>query len=339
MCHESSERLFVRPLFVLMLAALAGCLQIDTHVQLNEDGSATITERVRFSRRLLDLGDNQKGQPKLSDLLQKKAVLDRMKHMGKGIKLQSHEVKPADKGSLESVAVFHIADINQLRYLSPYPSYADYTKNNTVRFSCVPLYKSEGYVGVAGQMRLTVHNVKGGRGTPKPHPAKQPPPSKNQVYRELAPVFRDMLREFKVRLVFECYGPISRTGFGHRNARAGTHRVDIINVTDQDLDNHGSKILENEEVMLDLVRLELGSADIVGHTQGFAGNHTLPVYLPWGSPYQRWRRSSSIYFRPSKPLFDRHFKGKKLDYSRWRAAPPEKHVPARFDKIGYKPRR
>jgi hypothetical protein len=326
-------------LSALLLALLAGCLQIDTHVQLNEDGSATITEKVRFSRRLLDLGDSQQGQPKLSDLLKKDAVLERMKHMGKGITLKSHKVAPAARGSLESTAVFHIPDLNNLRYVSPYPSYADYAKHNVVRFRCVPLYKSHGYVGNAGQMEVTILPAKGGKKTGKPDPARQPPPSKNQVYRELAPVFRDMVRGLKLRLVFESYAPIARTGFGHRNARAGAKRVDIINVTDEDLDSHGSKIFENEEVMLDLLRWQLGSRDIVAHTQNFAGNHTLPVYLPWGSPFQRWRGSNGIFFRPSRQLFDRHFKGRKLDYARWRASPPEKHVPAKFDSIGYKPRR
>ena len=39
----------------LLLLLAAGCLQIETHMKLHEDGSATITERLQFSKNLLDL--------------------------------------------------------------------------------------------------------------------------------------------------------------------------------------------------------------------------------------------------------------------------------------------
>ena len=50
----------VRGLMILVLAAAgAGCLQIETRVKLNPDGSATVTERVLFTRRLLDLSNKE----------------------------------------------------------------------------------------------------------------------------------------------------------------------------------------------------------------------------------------------------------------------------------------
>jgi hypothetical protein len=340
--NKRDEEPMKRYLIALITFALlaAGCLQIDTHVKLNEDGSATITEKLRFSRRLLDLEDKADAKLKPSRFLTKAAVLERMKHMGKGIRLVSHKVVNVEKGAKESVAVYHIPDLNDLRYLSPFPSYADYAKNNTIRIRCYPLYKSESYVGGAGEMAVVFWPTKNPRREARPEkgkPApKAPTPMELQTYRELRPVFRDILRDFKVRLRFESYAPIRATGFGHRGRRAGVNYCDLIDFSDDDLDNHGGTFLENQEIMIDLLRWKLGSANVVNHTRGYAGNLTLPVYLPWGSKHCPWRGSSGIFFKPSLPLFNRHFKGKKLDYSRWRANPPNKHVPARFDRIGYK---
>ncbi|MFO7898187.1 MAG: hypothetical protein R6V58_03900 [Planctomycetota bacterium] len=137
-----------------LLAALSGCLQIDTHIKLYEDGSATVTEKLRFSKRLLDLEAKQAADLRLSSLLTRKAALDRMKHMGKGIELVSHKIHDVEKGARESLAVFRIADLNDFRYVSPFLAYVDYPKNNVIRAKLYPLYKSENYVGVAGQMAV-----------------------------------------------------------------------------------------------------------------------------------------------------------------------------------------
>jgi hypothetical protein len=317
----------------------AGCLQIDTHIKLHEDGSATITETLRFSRRLLDLEDKT-GKGSLTALLEKPAALERMKHMGKGVRLVSHEVRDAERGARESVAVYKIQNLNEFRYASPFPSYADYATNNVIRAKLYPLYKSEGYVGTAGEMAVVFWPTRRPQKQSGPKkgepPPRRPAPLDQQPFRQLGPVFRDILEGFRLRLRFESYAPLRATGFGHRGGKAGVHHCDLIDFSWEDLDNHGGKFLANEEIMVDLLRWELGSQDIVNHTKGFVGNTTLPVYLPWGSPHCPWRGSSGIFFRPSRALFDRHFKGKKLDYSRWRKSPDKKLVPARFERIGYK---
>ena len=41
-------------LAAILASAASGCLQIETRIKLHEDGSATITERLQFSKRLLD---------------------------------------------------------------------------------------------------------------------------------------------------------------------------------------------------------------------------------------------------------------------------------------------
>ncbi|MCG3181510.1 MAG: hypothetical protein BIFFINMI_03906 [Phycisphaerae bacterium] len=325
------------------LLLLGGCLQLDLHVLLEPGGGATVTERLQFSRRLLDLGGSAGGDLQLAPLLEKAAILDRMKQMGRGVTLVSHEVRDAEKGARESAAVFHVDDLNELRYVSPFLAFADYAKNNVVRFQMVPLLKSRNYVGTAGEMAVSLKLLKPPQNQPQRdenNPATPgPTPRQLQIYRELQPVFKDMMQGFSLKLTFESYAPLTGTGFGLRDHRAGTHVVDLIDVSDQDLDALGSSVLDNEEVMLDLLQGDYGSQDIVKTVGGFQDNKTVPLLLTWGSPYCPWHPGDEIVFAPSRQLFDRYFAGKKLDYSRWAPNPPDKHVEAKFEKIGWDPDR
>ena len=178
--------------FLLAAAMLPGCLQIDLLVRVNTDGSATVTERVRFSRRLLDLGSKEGGELKLAPLLDKPAVLERMKHMGKGVRLVSHKIVDAEKGARESVAVFHVPGVNELRYISPFLAYADYPENNVLKAEMKPLYKSRNYRGSAGEMQIRFVPLKRPKSHPRPKKDEPPPegpsPLAQQVYRDLQPV-------------------------------------------------------------------------------------------------------------------------------------------------------
>ena len=339
----TGRRATIRAILVLVLALLptSGCLQLDLRVRLNTDGSATVIERVRFSRRLLDLGGRKDAPLAVAPLLERAAVEKRMKHMGKGVKLVSHKIVDVEKGARESQTVLHFADINDLTYISPFMAFADYPANNTLKVQMKPLYKSNNYVGKGGEMAVTFMLLK----TPKSHPRHKeddpkpegPSPREQQIYRDLQPVFRDMLGGFKLRMTFECYAPISATGFGWRDHRAGTNLVDLIHVTDQDLDTYGNAFFGNEEIMLDLLRGDLGSENIVKVVQGFRDNKTVPLFLPFGSSYRWWHPNDGIFFRPSQKLFDRHFKGRKIDFDRWRST--GKNIrPASFAEVGFNPR-
>ena len=328
-------------LLATAVAPLAGCLELDLRVKLHTDGSATVTEKLRFSRRLLDLGGRQNAALQLAPLLERPAILERMKRMGTGLKLLSHKVVDAEKGARESVAVFRVEDVRELQYVSPFFAYADYAQNNVIKVHMRPLYKSRGYVGSAGQMELAFRPVKSPKDHPRPNkdapPPKGPSPREVQILRDLQPVFRDLLSEFKLRLTFECYGPISATGFGWRDRRAGTNIVDMIHVSDRDLDVYGHGFFDNEEIMLDLLRGQLGSRNVCNAVRHFQDNKTVPLFLPFGSAHRWWYPNDGIFFRPSRKLFDKYFKGKKLDFDRWRST--GKNIrPARFEKIGFDPK-
>lgn len=327
-------------LVLACLLFLPGCLEIDTRIKVNPDGSATVTEKLRFSQRLLDLGSKEEGALRVADLLTEEAVRDRLKVMGKGVQLVSHTVDDVEGGAREAATVFQVADLNDLRYASPFLAYTDFPENNIVRVEMVPLMKSRNYAGQAGEMAVAFRLVKPPKGEvidKNAPPEKGPSPRDLQALRQLQPVLADLLQGFKLRLTFESFSPISITGFGWRDRRAGTPIVDLIHITDKDLDQHGVSILDNEEIVVDLLRGRLGSANIAEVVKQFQDNHTVPLFLPWGSAHAPWRQSDEICFKPSKELFERHFAGKMLDFDRWQST--GKNIrPARFDEVGWQPK-
>lgn len=354
----------LRTLLLLALPLLAGCLQVDTTVRLEEDGSATITERLRFSRRLLEASRAETGAakdaPNVARFLTKQATEERLKLMGKGVRLVAHVVNEAEGGARESVSTYKIDDITELRYGSPFLASANYDENNVVQVRMRPIFKSK-YWGQAGDVRFyyprageLALSFKPLKPIPKPKPradrqAKSPSPLENQALRELLPVMRDFLKGFEVRLSFECYASIRSAGFGYRGRTAHTRKMDLLHFTDRTLDRHGKPFVENEELMLNLLRWRLAAKNIVDHVSRFPTNRTLPVFLSWGSGHGglrlttstyarhrafKWKISDEIFFPPSRPLFDKHFKGKELDFTLRAKLPKEI---ANYDKIGYQP--
>ena len=144
-----------------LLLLLAGCLQIETVVRYQEDGSALITERVNFSASLLDMASGDAGGAPLVSLLSREAAMKRLEHMGKGITLVSHELRDGLRGSRESLAVFRIPDLNDFYYVSPWFAYRDYAENNAIKWNVSPMYKSRAYAGGrAGEISIDFGHVK-----------------------------------------------------------------------------------------------------------------------------------------------------------------------------------
>jgi len=317
------------PLAALLLTA-AGCLQIETKIALHPDGSATITERLNFSRKLLDMAAGKDLPLQLETLLTRKAALERMQHMGKGIKLVSHQTRSGPKGSKESVTVFNIPDLADFVYVSPFIPAREKGPDRIPGLKTVvwPTYHDHhSWAYLAGWMCVSFRPV----GLPKP-PAKPkdkpaPPmpgrsPLESQAFRDLRPVFRDLMKTMKIKIVFESYAPVLTTRFGWRNANAGTHKADLIDfAADHNMDARSFPFLENEEVMVDLLRLDFGSNWLKNNVRGWQTNRTLPVLHSGGG----------IFFRPSAHYFNKHFKGKMLKHH-FKPA-----IPAKFESIGWRP--
>jgi hypothetical protein len=323
-----------------LLAALAlstaGCFELETIIAIRRDGGATVTERVRFSQQLLDFDVGQAGGNKIADLLSRQSVLDRMQHMGKGITLKSHETNDAENGSRESVAVFEIDDISELRYASPFLAYLDYADNNIVKVNMEPITVSNSSGRWrAGDITVWLRPVS----TPKRDfapqegdpPRPQPTPIELQKIRAVQPIFKEMMRGLKVKLTFESYAPLRRVGFGYRGRRSGDYHCDWINFSSENFDKYGIKVLDNEELLLELLRGETGGKNIIEHVAGFANNRTVPVFLGYGSRHG-YINGERICFPPSRTLFDRHLAGKMLTFVFEKG--PNRTRPASFAEIG-----
>lgn len=326
---------------LLLLAALAlaaGCLQLETHIQLREDGGAIVSERLRFSRVLLDLAGDREAE--LLRFISREGVLARMQQMGKGVTLVRHEVREADGNSRESLSEFQVADINDFLYAAPWPFYLDYASNAVMRCRLEPMLRN-GYSGGqdwAGSIALRFELLKPARGAddgkdPKAPAAAGPNPSELQLARELGPVFCDMLEDFHLKLSCGSYCPLIpyNGSIGFRNASANATSADLINFSSRDLDNWSGRFLENEEIMLDVVRLDLASANIIEHVRNYVGNATLPVYTP---NRHGGNAGTCVFVKPSRQLFDRYFAGKELVYAPW-ARGGQAKGPALFEKIGW----
>lgn len=322
-------KLLVRMLLAAIpLAMLGGCLQVETRILLHTDGSATVTERVTFSQRLLVLSSTAGKELNITDCLSKSAAEERGKHMGEGVALTSHRIEDAPQGARQSVAVFKVADINKFEYVSPFLAYSDYAEHTVLKASLFPIYEDTWYGRVGGQMAVTFKpTTKSAQRDPRKDENPPPPPSpvSLQVLRNLQPVFIDMMEGFKVRVVFESYGSLRfRQYYRYRGMRSGTHEFDLIDFSDSDLDNYSQSFLGNEEVMLELLRGKVHYPYVLDHTAGHGTNNTLPVYHPNGVP--------EIYFRPSREMFDKHFAGKTIKRE-------ERHggeMPAKWEQIGWR---
>lgn len=312
---------------IIALLSLVGCLQIETRVQIHEDASITVTERMQFSRRLIDLAAQSEDAAGVLAMLERKAVEARVEHMGEGAELVSHEIRDGEQGSKESVAVFTLPHINNFRYVSPYLARENYPNHTMLQCELFPVYEGRSghrRAGVIG-VRFTPVSSERRRGdddTPAPTPQEL------QIYRDLQPVFQDMMQGLRLRLVFESYAPI-RFGsiyYRYRGRGGDTKEYDLIDFSCEDLDRHGYEFLANEEIMIELLRRQFGGSNLTATTGQHGDNLTVPVFHPTGIP--------PVYFPPSRHLFDEHFEGRTLQFIQRRGGPRD----ADFDEIGYQPR-
>jgi hypothetical protein len=325
-------------LAILAAVFTAGCLQLDTVIKLNADGSADVTERFSLSRRLLDMAGKGGSGSTLERFLTEEAAQARLALMGEGVRLVHHEVRAGEKGARECVIRYKAADLTRLRYVSPFLASGSL---HALTFGLSP-YLSYRYTGEwPGALIVSVRHKAYERenDAQEQKPAPQLPqgvsPAELQVYRELVPVFADMLGEVKLKLRLEFYCNIGNTrGLVHRHRSSGVNYVDLINITDQDFDKHGYRMLENEEIMVEVLRWRLSGNSkskaygpfLTDHLQGQGSNLTLPLFHQGHGGVAR--------IRPSLPLFKKYFEGKTLDYGKRGGKQP-----AKFEKIGWRPKK
>jgi hypothetical protein len=309
--------------FAALLLLVTGCVQIETLIVLNPDGSGKITERLNFSRKLLDLADHAGDDLKLEPLLAREAVLERMKQMGQGIRLVSHEVRDGAQNSRESVTVFEIPNLADFTYVCPFVPRDAQTQAPRLKTVIRPSMGAMSSWTPAGRVCVEFQPQFVGKTIATTNlPSRSPLAS--QAFRDLRPVFQDLLEGLEIQVKFETYAPVELAFFGSgwRDANVRTRRVDLIDFAPgRDLDAYGYPLLDNEEVMVDLLRGDFNSPWVANTVREWAQNKTLPALHPGGE----------ILFRPSREYFDKFFIGKTLQY------PGRGSFPAKWEELGWTP--
>lgn len=309
MVTETRHR-FLLWLAVSACVVMAGCIELDLHIKVNADESVVVTERVRFSEQILDLASRLPANEGLAVLLKKERAEERVKQMGEGCRLVSHEVKDLPGGARESITVYKIADLNKLRVCSPALLVRGHEKSH-MGFRFYPQY--EGSWNVVGWHMLTRLNTPSPEQKSRRDPYWQdrPPaltPAEVQKYRELLPVLTDLMKDLKFTLAIEYWHPIAR-GVA-REAKSLPKKIYIMKYDETNLDQWGGRILDNEEFMLAVMRWDLESPHVTSVVRHFGSNLSIPVWnKARGTSGTGWH--GQIAVKPSKHMHDKYYKNRK----------------------------
>ena len=304
---------------LLAAAALltAGCSRLDVRIKLNADGSATIIERMTFSRTQLEQEVSLPGGPRLKDFLTKGRALKRAERMGAGCKLVRHQVRKTADAGMEATAVYTIPDINDLRYLPPFfaaPAQPASALRIEVGPSYAPRHASPDRPGhMYVQFSMQQAGKKPGAAAPA-RAAVKATPAELQALRELAPVAKDLLKDSRIRITFEAYDTFWYGSYQYfykltvPGTQSPTNKYYLINCSGADLDALGKNILDNQEVMLELLRGDYAGESIERHA-GWGrgrGNPRAPTFY---APDLTWR-TCRLRFAPSDYHRKKYFDGK-----------------------------
>ncbi len=294
--RKKAKRSAAAAMVLAALCGATGCLQLDMDIELHKkDAGATVTERLRISRTLLDLAQGRPGGvDQAVRHLNREAALSRMAHMGEGMTLQRHEIVELEDGSRESVAVYRIPDVENMRMLNPILQM--HAPVPMARIVFTP-YRSGPY---AGQIRITLQPAEDVPQPENPEAWNSSPdldPRDMQVYRDLQPIYADLMKDFQVRTTVTIPDQPRARG-----RPAGARTVDLLSFHGRHLDGSARRFIENQEAMAALLRFDLNHASILDHTRDFENNPQLPVHrgrVPWASYL--------IRIHPTPYLREKHF--------------------------------
>jgi hypothetical protein len=293
--HQSCLRVLLTVSLIPAAALFAGCMQLDLTVEMHEkDGGATVTERIRVTRRVLDACPAQADRKKLLRHLGRAAALERMKKMGKDVSLQSHKQETLPDGGIESVAVYTIPDFNHLIIPNPFVS------------GRPPGVRARAHYGTVTRKGKLLQGVVTVGFRPAPNRIVYPgemtqkatTPQERQILRELKPIIVDMLSDFQARIRLKI--PTRYTYGQVRNFAAGPKVATLFSISGEDLDRHGNGFFDNEEVMLALLQMDFDSHEILQHTRYFHNNSRVPVI----------RHGAGFSIRPSSFHYRKFFRTK-----------------------------
>ena len=118
------------------------------------------------------------------------------------------------------------------------------------------------------------------------------------------------MRDFQIKVYFTSYSPVRCGGYlawkkgdSRGSPLLNSNFFELLEFKGDQLDDNGTPIVDNEEVMLDLMRGDFASERIQELADKWWEKDRTPIYRPGG-------KFGSIYVLPSEYLFMKYFDGK-----------------------------
>jgi hypothetical protein len=304
---------------------LPGCMQVTVHVKLNEDGSATVTEKIAFTEQLLDLAASDPAAANFSKSLSKEAALERLKMMGEGAQLASHTLgETIVRGTLfkESITVYTLPNIANLRLV---PFFRDMSAASKDPKSCLKFILEPVYDGEQGKipgMMLLKWQWSDGGNSPTSPPRPSLTPKQKQDLRTLLPLYRELLKDACFKLEVESYNTLFVFKHGlwmryvtDRRTRAPSPVFELFNFSGDNENLFHEALRSDEEAMIAILRCDWEGPAIFPlfydrtRDNPFRINERLPLcYKSIGeTPY------TGLMFNPSPFHYKKHFEGRQFD--------------------------
>ena len=298
-------------LFSLLLGLAAtlsgGCLHLDVAIKLHDTyGGATITERIMVTRALRDLCTRAGNPDLLAPHMTKAAAAKRAGRFGKGTVVTSHKRQELSGGELESVTVYTIPNVNDLLITTPYLRGSPASQQHVRVGADTNPKRKDGRRNLGfGHCHLNIRsgfeNAKRAK-VPSKAVLPLPTPLDRQIYRDLLPVMADLLEDLHLRMTIEVPTRFIRGAI--RGIQNGPSKATLFSWSGSDRAG-GMALLENEEIMIEILRQGLDSPIIAQEiSRQFLSNGSVPV-LREGS----YRDSASFTFLPTKHIVDTKFGG------------------------------
>jgi hypothetical protein len=296
---KPNKSLAVGAVALIALLTCSGCLQVELTVALHEnDGGATVTERIRISRKLQDACTNDKDLRAILAPTKRAAALERAKTLAADAKLVSHKTETLPDGSLESVAVYRVAELTKIQIPNPYPHLWPLKKRTYLVVHRAKVKKGQRLPHMALSIRQERRDrTRYGDGITR----KSTSPADRQMLRDLQPVLCDMLSDFEFTV--RARVPTRFTGGRVRDVLEATDTMTILSFSGRNGDARGGRFIENEEIFPALLEIDRESGVIHNNSRtAYERNYSVPVL--------RDNRFGSFTFFPTRYYADKYLDGK-----------------------------
>jgi len=228
------KNLHLVSLVLLAASFLPGCIEIRRTITLQNDGSGTLVEEIRFKDQFLAMARGSQDLAALADCLKKEHLDERMSMFGEVV-LVRYETEERDGVVCAAKAVFSFQDIDKIR-IPAFPNRSANWPQQSVQFNLQkPVVQMGGYYGFATwfKMPLVIALKPSLRESGEAKFAEDPrTPLDKEKLRRLLPALRAMLRGFRWTLTLDAFGSV-----GGKESNGTSKRHVIFDVRDKDLDD------------------------------------------------------------------------------------------------------